>query len=130
MALQDLPVLLNGYRLMITEAPAAKMREAEDGSVTPVVDRATGEVQYVVTLFAKPVPMEGRRAGKGEEIRVNLPGDPGEGFEEGTYVELVNPVVNTYEIPDRVDPRKIASAGLWFKASGLKPAARPVRSVA
>ncbi|MFD7652933.1 hypothetical protein ACFV4N_03020 [Actinosynnema sp. NPDC059797] len=130
MALQDLPVVLDGYRLMITEAPAAKVREAEDGTVSPVVDRVSGEVQYVVTLFAKPVAVEGRRAGKGEEIRVNLPGDPGEGFEEGMYVELVGAVVNTYEIPDRTDPRKIASAGLWFKAAGLKPVARPVRSAA
>ena len=44
------------------------------------------------------------------------------------YVELVNAVVNTYEIPDRVDPRKIASAGLWFKTAGLKLVVRPVRS--
>ncbi|GAA3891398.1 hypothetical protein GCM10022243_65360 [Saccharothrix violaceirubra] len=127
--LQDLPVMLNGYRLMITEAPAVKTREAEDGTVSPVVDRLSGETQYVVTVFAKPVPVEGRRPGKGEEIRVNLPGDPGDKFGEGMYVELVNAVVNTYEIPDRVDPRKIASAGLWFKASGLKPV-RAVREAA
>ncbi|CCH28563.1 hypothetical protein ABZ816_35130 [Actinosynnema sp. NPDC047251] len=130
MALQDLPVMLSGYRLMITEAPVAKVREADDGTVTPVVDRVSGAVQYVVTLFAKPVPVEGRKVGKGEEIRVNLPGDPGKGFEEGTYVELVNAVVNTYEIPDRIDPRKIASAGLWFKAAGLKSVTRSARSAA
>ncbi|ACU35065.1 hypothetical protein [Actinosynnema mirum] len=130
MALQDLPVVLGGYRLMITEAPAVKVRELEDGSVVPVLDRVTQQEQFVVTLFAKPLPVAGKKAGKGEEIRVNLPGDPGEGFEEGMYVELVGAVVNTYEIPDRMDPRKIASAGLWFKAAGLKPVARAVRPAA
>lgn len=125
MALQDLPVMLGGFKLMITEAPSVKLKELEDGSMTPVVDRVSGQEQYVVTLFAKPLPVDGRRASKGEEIRVNLPGDPGEGFEEGMYVELVNAVVNTYEIPDRNNPRVIASAGLWFKAAGLKPTARP-----
>jgi hypothetical protein len=45
---------------------------------------------------------------------VNLPVDPGDGFEEGSYVELINPLLNTYEmrddngrraIPDRRDDR-------------------------
>jgi hypothetical protein len=60
------------------------------------------------------VPQQGKRPGKGEEIRVNLPVDPGDGFEEGSYVELINPLLNTYEmrddngrraIPDRRDDR-------------------------
>jgi hypothetical protein len=120
MALQDIPVYLGGYRLLVTEAPCVKMRELDNGDQMPVVDRRTGAEQYVVVVFAKPQPVQGRRASKGEEIKVNLPADPGEGFDEGTYVELVNAVINTYEM--RNDSGQITASGLWFKADGLKPA--------
>jgi hypothetical protein len=119
MALQNIPANLGGFRLMVTEAPAVKMREAKDGTLTPVVDRDTQSEQYVVVLFAKPKPVAGKRAGKGEEIRVNLPGAPADEFEEGDYVELINLVINTYEM--RGDDGKISASGMWFKADGLKP---------
>lgn len=119
--MDNLSINLSNYRLMVSEAPTMKMRENGDGEMEPVTNRR-GETQFVVSVFAKPVAAPGERARKGEEITVNLPVDPGEGFEPGTYVELVNPVVNMYAIPDRDDPSKIANAGLWFKASGLKPA--------
>ncbi|MGO1050506.1 hypothetical protein [Crossiella sp. CA198] len=122
MALQDLPVNFGGHRLMITESPTVKMKELDNGVMTPVVDRRTGIEQYTVILFAKPRPAEGRRTAKGEEIKVNLPGDPGPGFEEGSYVELVNAVVNTYEM--RNENGAITASGLWFKADGLKPVSR------
>jgi hypothetical protein len=128
MALNDIPVILSHYKLMITEAPCVKMRELDGGQMVPVVDRNTNEEQFVVVLFAKARPTEGRRKTKGEEIKVNLPRDPGEGFEEGDYVELINPVINTYEM--RGDDGKITASGLWFKADGLTPAARIVSAPA
>lgn len=124
MALNDVPVILSHYKLMITEAPCVKMRELGNGQTVPVIDKFTNEEQYVVVLFAKARPVEGKRKAKGEEIRVNLPHDPGAGFEEGDYVELVNPVINTYEM--RGEDGKITASGMWFKADGLTPAARVV----
>ncbi|MCR3746897.1 hypothetical protein [Lentzea californiensis] len=128
MALNDIPVILSHYKLLITEAPCVKMRELDGGQLVPVVDRNTNEEQFVVVLFAKARPTEGRRKSKGEEIKVNLPRDPGEGFEEGDYVELINPVINTYEM--RGEDGKITASGLWFKADGLTPAARIVSAPA
>ena len=128
--MQDIPVNLGGYKLIISEEPAMKMREdRETGEMVPVVDRQK-VTQFVVSLFAKPVPAPGQMPRKGEEIRVTLSSDPGEGFEEGMRVELINAVANLYSMPDKDDPRKIASAGLWFKADGMKPAARPSQQAA
>jgi len=126
--MQDIPVNLGGYTLMVTEEPSIKMREGDDGELVQVINRA-GELQFVVSLFAKAPSQPGRRS-KGEEITVNLPVDPGKDFKAGTYVELIKAVINTYEIPDRDNPRKIASAGIWFKAEGLKPAKRGLSSAA
>ena len=122
--MQDIPVNLGGYKLIVSEEPAMKMREdRETGEMVPVVDRQK-VTQFVVSLFAKPIPVPGAMPRKGEEIRVTLSSDPGEGFVEGMRVELINAVANLYSMPDREDPRKIASAGLWFKADGMKPATR------
>lgn len=106
-----------------------KMRENEAGEQVPVTDR-DGVAQFVVMLFAKAKPQPGVRSARGEEIKVNLSTDPGDGFAEGTYVELVGAVVNTFEIADREDPRKISQAGIWFKANGLKPLHRQVSEAA
>ena len=128
--MQDIPVNLGGFKLIVSEEPAMKMREdRETGEMVPVTDRQK-VTQFVVSLFAKPIPTPGQMPRKGEEIRVTLSSDPGEGFEEGMRVELINAVANLYSMPDREDPRKIASAGLWFKADGLKPAARPADQAA
>src|SRR5438105_3330925 len=94
--MQDIPFISSGYRFMVTEAPTMKMRETKSGELVPATDR-DGVQAFVVMLFAKPRPVEGRRPGKGEEIKVTLAADPGEGFEEGTYVELINPVLNTWQ---------------------------------
>jgi hypothetical protein len=123
MALSDLPVLLDGYTLMVTESPVMKMRTNDEGQQVPVTDRDNNP-QYVVVLFAKPKPTPDGRKGRGEEIKVTLPEDPGDAFYEGSYVELINARVGSYAIPDKKDPRKIANAGLSFKASGLKPVSR------
>lgn len=116
--MQDIPFVSSGYRFMVTEAPTMKMREVK-GELQPATDR-DGVPAFVVMLFAKPRPVEGRRPGKGEEIKVTLATDPGEGFEEGTYVELIDPVLNTWQTTG--DDGRITGSGLWFKAMGLKPA--------
>jgi len=122
MALQDIPVFMGHFKVMITETPAAKMKRNTDGVEVPATDRE-GRPQYVVTVFVKPVPREGGRKLKGEEVKVNLgPVFPGEDFEEGDYVELINPVVNTYELTN--DQGRITGSGLWWKADGLKPMTR------
>lgn len=118
MALNNLPIVLEGFRLLVTEPVQVKTREV-NGVVTPVVNR-DGEEQYVVVLFAKPRPRADGRKARGEEIRVSLPYEPAEHYEEGTYVELVNPMVSYYEIEDRESGRK--SSGLSFKAETLAPA--------
>jgi hypothetical protein len=119
--MQDISINLSNYRLMVTEEPTTKMRENKAGEMEPVTNKA-GETQFVVVLFAKQRPRQGQRPGKGEEIKVNLPVDPGDGFVEGSYVELIDPVLNTYEM--RNDEGRITASGLWFKAAGLKPAGR------
>lgn len=118
--MQDIPFYSGGYKFMVTEAPVMKMREVK-GEMVPAVDRQSGEASFVVMLFAKP-RQAGRngRIGKGEEIKVTLATDPGEGFDEGTYVELVDPVLNTWQTTN--DEGRITGSGLWFKAEGLKPA--------
>lgn len=125
--MQDIPINLGGYRLMVTEEPAVKMRENRAGELEPVVNKA-GEMQYVVTLFAKTRLVAGQRPSKGEEIRVNLPGPPSDECPEGSYVELVGAVINTYEM--RGDNGQITASGVWFKAQGVKSVARPVASAA
>ena len=76
----------------------------------------------MVSLFAKLKVQPGQRAPKGEEIKVTLATDPGEGFEEDTRVELIAPMLNAYSIEG---PRGTVS-GVAFKAMGLKPLhARP-----
>ena len=77
-----------------------------------------GVTQFVVSLFVKQRVAAGERAPKGEEIKVTLATDPGDGFEEDTRVELVDARLNAYQI-DTEDGRSIS--GIAFKAMGLKP---------
>ena len=74
-----------------------------------------------MSLFAKQRVGPGERAPKGEEIKVTLATDPGEGFEEDTRVELIDARLNAYQI-DTEDGRSIS--GIAFKAMGLKPVGR------
>lgn len=126
--MKDISINVSNYRFMVTEAPTMKTFENKEGEFEPVVNKRTGETPFVVMLFAKPRPVPGERTGKGEEIKVNLPRDPGEGFDEGSYVELINPLLNTYEM--RGENNEITNAGIWFKADGLKPAGPGVVSSA
>jgi hypothetical protein len=126
--MKDIAFIATNYKFMVTEAPVAKTRENKAGEFETVVDKRTGEIQFVVMLFAKPKAQPGQRVGKGEEIKVNLATDPGDGFDDGTYVELINPVLNTYEMTN--DEGRITGSGLWFKAEGLKPAGQGAASLA
>jgi len=114
--MRNIPVNLGGYKLMITEEPTMKTRELDDGK-TEVVTDYQGVTQFVVAVFAKARAVEGQRAPKGEEIKVTLTSDPGEGFEEGSYVELVDPRVSPWEMTRNGQ----TSSGLSFRAAGLKP---------
>jgi hypothetical protein len=120
--MRDIPVMLNGYKLTVVEPPAPKTREDGNGGQVIVTNRE-GVTQFVVSLFAKLRPQPGQRAPKGEEIKVTLEADPGEGFEEDSRVELVNPRINAYQI-DSQDGRSIS--GISFKAVGLTPVIAPM----
>jgi len=126
--MQNLPVDLGGYTLMVSECPEPKTREV-DGRSEVVVDRATNARLFTVSLFAKLRAGEGGgRRGKGEEIKVTVETEPGEGFEEGTYVQLVGARVSPYSFQNERTGQVMS--GLSFRAFGLTPvqaARKPVR---
>lgn len=115
--MRDIPVVLSGYKLTVVDPPAPKMKQTETGALVPVVDR-DGVTQFVVSLFAKLRVNAGERAPKGEEIKVTLATDPGEGFAEDTKVELIDPRLNAYQIDNGAGR---VTSGIAFKATGLKP---------
>lgn len=114
MPIKDLPVMLQGYRVSVVEPPCPKVRE--DGSMATSRD---GVAQFVIAVFMKLRAQQGQRVPKGEEVRVTLETDPGEGFTEGMPVELVQPRVSAYQMRTE-DGRELS--GISFKALGLKPA--------
>lgn len=116
--MRDIPVVLSGYKLTVVDPPAPKTRTDDNGAVVAVTDRQ-GVTQFVVSVFAKLRVNHGERAPKGEEIKVTLATDPGEGFGEDVRVELVDPRINAYQIES--DNGRVNS-GISFKAMGLKPA--------
>ena len=117
--MRDLPVVLDGFKLTVVDPPAPKTRRDDNGAEVPVVDR-DGVTQFVVSLFAKLQVQAGQRAPKGEEIKVTLATDPGDGFTEDARVQLVEPTVSPYELKS---PDGRVVSGIAFKATGLKPAA-------
>lgn len=121
--MRDLPVMLSGYKLTVVEPPAPKMRDDGNGGQVTVTN-SDGVTQFVVSVFAKLRVQPGERAPKGEEIKVTLETDPGEGFEEDVRVELVAPRINPYQI-DQGQGRVMS--GIAFKAMGLKPVGGPAR---
>jgi hypothetical protein len=112
--MQNIPVVLDGYRMTVVEPPAVKV----DQEGKPLLTR-DGVRQFVVHVFVKAQPGPGGRVPKGEEIKVTLETDPGEGFDEGTRVALVAPRVSPFEI--KSDNGRVTS-GLTFRAVGLAPA--------
>jgi hypothetical protein len=114
----EIQVVLSAYKMTVVEPPCPKTKETENGIQTVVVNRE-GVTQFVVSLFAKLRPVPGKRSRKGAEVRVTLETDPGDGFPEGTEVELIGPRVRAYQMGSGENMR----SGLSFKATGLKPAA-------
>lgn len=110
--MKDIPVNLQGHRCTVVESPTVKLREDGSGATN-----WEGVRQFVVALFIRQLPMAGRRTPKGEEVRVTLETDPGEGFAEGEWVELIDPRVSPWEMRDE---RGRVSSGLSFKAMGMK----------
>lgn len=107
--MKNMPIVLNGYRLMLTELPTLKTREV-GGQTEVVIDRETKAQLFVATLFMKA------RGEKGEEVRVTLETDPGDGFDEGDIVDLVDPRASFYSF--RNDKGGI-TAGVAYRATGL-----------
>ncbi|MFT7837583.1 hypothetical protein Q5530_15695 [Saccharothrix sp. BKS2] len=116
MALSNIPVLLDGYTLQVTEVPTLKMKiDDKTQQEIPATDR-DGAQLFVVRLFAKPPAGPSGRRGKGDEIAVTLATDPGDQFEEGDRVDLVDPTVSMWS--------NDFGAGLSFRAAALVPRAR------
>ncbi|MCI2416310.1 hypothetical protein MOQ72_02650 [Saccharopolyspora sp. K220] len=115
--LKNIPANMQGYKLLITEAPQPKVRENENGVQEVVTDRQ-GAQQFVVSLFAKRKTEPGQYAEKGEEIKVTLTADPGDGFEEGTYVQLIDATMSHWQN----ERNGRYSSGISFRAHGLTPA--------
>jgi hypothetical protein len=111
--MRNIPINLGGYRLMITELPTMKTREGKDGQTEVVTDNE-GVTKFVVSVFAK---VKGQ---KGEEIKVTLATDPGQQFEDGDLVELVDATISPYAFKN---DRGETVAGVAFSAGGLKPRA-------
>ncbi|GAA5139156.1 hypothetical protein [Pseudonocardia adelaidensis] len=118
--MQDLPVILEQYKLTIVEPAAPKTRRDDKTGQDVVVTDRQGATMFVVSLFAKLQVRAGERAPKGEEIRVTLETDPGEGFAEDARVKLINPRINAYQIENKDNGR--VTSGIAFKAAGLTPA--------
>lgn len=114
--LRNLPVLLGDYKLQVTEEPTVKMRQNTAGELEAATDWQ-GATQYVVVVFAKPLPKDdGRPGGKGSEIKVTLETEPHEPIEDGERVELINPRVSHWE--NELGGRMMS--GLSYKATGVK----------
>ncbi|NMI00861.1 hypothetical protein [Pseudonocardia acidicola] len=114
--MRDIPVNLGGYKLTVVEPPAPKTRDDGNGGLVPVTDQQ-GVTQFVVALFAKLRVGPGEKAPKGEEIKVTLASDPGEGFTEDVKVELIDARLNPYQIDNGAGR---VTSGVAFKAMGLK----------
>ncbi|MHA6798295.1 hypothetical protein [Bounagaea algeriensis] len=114
--LRNIPVLLEGYKLQVSEEPTVKTREDENGNEVVVTDYQ-GATQYLVSLFVKPVGQDGKPRGKGDEIKVTVATEPEEEVTEGSRVELVDPRVSHWQN----DFGNGTTSGLSWKATGIKP---------
>ncbi|WP_181770339.1 hypothetical protein [Amycolatopsis pittospori] len=109
--MRNIPVNLSGYRLTVSENVEMKMRK-EDG-VEKVVTDGDGNTKFTVALMVKA------KGQKGEEIRVTLDTDPGDGFSEDemTRVELIDPRVTPYSFKN---DRGETVSGVAWGAAGMK----------
>lgn len=106
--MKNMPIILADRRLMLTELPTLKTREV-DGHTEIVTDR-DGAQQFTATVFMKA------KGEKGEEIKVTLATDPGDGFEEGDIVDLVDPRASFYSFKSG---RGETVSGIAYRATGL-----------
>lgn len=112
--LKNVPVVLDGYKLRVTEEPVAKTYTNDTGG-TEVAFDMNGAQLFVASLLMKQRPSEGRRAGKGFEVKVTLETDPsGEEIEEGQLVELIQPRISQWSMNGR--------EGVSLRATGIKVA--------
>lgn len=119
--LRNIPVLTEGFKFMIVEAPTMKLKKNDKtGELVPHTNYK-GVQLFVVTLFAKPLPNSEGYAGKGEEIKVTLSIDPGDDFAEGQYVSLVSATVSPWKTDN--------GAGLSWSAEAIAPHV-PMRAAA
>jgi hypothetical protein len=107
--MKNMPIILSDRRLMLTELPTLKTREV-DGHTEIVTDRDTGAQQFTATVFMKA------KGEKGEEIKVTLATDPGDGFDEGDIVDLVDPRASFYSYRSG---RGETVSGIAYRATGL-----------
>ncbi|GGI92361.1 hypothetical protein GCM10011581_31890 [Saccharopolyspora subtropica] len=115
--LRNIPVLLEGYRLMVLEEPELKTRRNDATGEVETVTDWQGAPQYVISVHAKPrKTADGRPAGKGAEIKVTLETEPTEEISDGSIVELINPRVSHWET--ELNGRTMS--GLAWKATGVK----------
>jgi hypothetical protein len=128
--LKNIPAILDGYRLMIVEAPEMKMRKTKENGreiLVPDTIFGTDDPKYTVTLFCKKRASADGYRQKGEEIKVTLTSDPGSEFEEGQYVSLRNLTLSITAMPHRNARRDtgtedaIGYVGWSFSAEGLTP---------
>lgn len=108
--MKNMPIILSDRLLILTEVPTVKTREM-DGQVEIVTDR-DGAQQFVAAVFMKADDEKG----KGEEIRVTLATDPGEGFKRGDIVDLVDPRASFYSFKNG---RGETVSGIAYRAAGL-----------
>lgn len=114
--LKNVPVVLEGYKLRVTEEPVAKTYTNDTGGTEMAFD-SSGAQLFVVSLLMKQRPSEqGGRVGKGFEVKVTLETDPShEEIEEGQLVELINPRISQWSMNGR--------EGVSMRAAGIKHAA-------
>ncbi|PRW62008.1 hypothetical protein [Actinopolyspora mortivallis] len=112
--LTNVPVVLEGYKLQVTEEPVVKTKRDENGNDVAVTDR-NGVQQYVVMVFGKPRGQDGRPGGKGVEVKVTLETEPGEEITDGATVELINPRLSYWANDDGKH-----RCGIAYRATAVK----------
>jgi hypothetical protein len=120
MPLNNIPVVLEGYTLQVTEEPTFKMKIDDKTKVESPATAYDGSQLFTVKLFAKPPAGPSGKRGKGDEIAVTLMTDPGDEFQEGDPVDLVDPTVSMWS--------NDFGAGLSFRAMALVPRVRAAKA--
>ena len=93
-----------------------------------MITNRDGVTQFVVALFMKLRPQPGQRAPKGEEMRVTLETDPGEGFEEGSGWSWSTPGVDLSARHPETGARAVGGLVQGHRADpGRRPRARHAR---